>query len=103
MVHLITKIYHRREVFFYNFKRNMAGGAAGGFINRAFESMLKECSNKKNVALQTAIQTYIGSYLFFLSVCARGRTSDLVNSMPSVRSPSYLCISLCQFQPLCVF
>ncbi|KAH7856207.1 hypothetical protein Vadar_033926 [Vaccinium darrowii] len=39
----------------------MAGGAAGGFINRAFESMLKECSNKKNVALQTAIQTYIDS------------------------------------------
>ncbi|XP_058215944.1 brefeldin A-inhibited guanine nucleotide-exchange protein 5 isoform X3 [Rhododendron vialii] len=37
----------------------MAGGAAGGFVNRAFESMLKECSSKKLVALQTAIQKYL--------------------------------------------
>ncbi|MCD9560744.1 hypothetical protein HAX54_019535 [Datura stramonium] len=41
----------------------MAGGAAGGFITRALESMLKECSNKKCSALQIAIQSYIGSYL----------------------------------------
>lgn len=50
----------------------MAGGAAGGFINRAFESMLKECSSKKLVALQTAIQKYLGSSLFLsLTLCVR--------------------------------
>ncbi|RAL42676.1 hypothetical protein DM860_009183 [Cuscuta australis] len=37
----------------------MAGGAAGGFVTRAFESMLKECANKKYSSLQTAIQTYL--------------------------------------------
>lgn len=37
----------------------MAGGAAGGFVTRAFESMLKECAIRKYTALQTAIQTYI--------------------------------------------
>ncbi|KAI4335137.1 hypothetical protein L6164_013811 [Bauhinia variegata] len=36
----------------------MAGGAAGGFLSRAFESMLKECSGKKYPELQKAIQTY---------------------------------------------
>ncbi|KAL6565292.1 hypothetical protein OROGR_002243 [Orobanche gracilis] len=39
----------------------MAGGAAGGFMARAFESMLKECANKKYNALQSAIQTYLDS------------------------------------------
>lgn len=34
-------------------------GAAGGFVTRAFDSMLKECANKKYTALQTAIQTYL--------------------------------------------
>lgn len=34
-------------------------GAAGGFLTRAFESMLKECPNKKLTSLQTAIQTYL--------------------------------------------
>ncbi|CAI9090751.1 OLC1v1025581C1 [Oldenlandia corymbosa var. corymbosa] len=35
-------------------------GAAGGFLTRAFESMLKECAtNKKFTSLQTAIQTYL--------------------------------------------
>lgn len=38
----------------------MAGGAAGGFVSRAFEAMLKECSSKKYVALQTAVKTYLG-------------------------------------------
>lgn len=39
----------------------MAGGAAGGFVIRAFESMLKECSSaKKYPDLQKAIQSYIG-------------------------------------------
>ncbi|KAK4266036.1 hypothetical protein QN277_027011 [Acacia crassicarpa] len=38
----------------------MAGGAAGGFVTRAFESLLKECSSaKKYPELQKAIQTYI--------------------------------------------
>ncbi|KAL3654009.1 Brefeldin A-inhibited guanine nucleotide-exchange protein 5 [Castilleja foliolosa] len=39
----------------------MAGGAAGGFVERAFDSMLKECANKKFNALQSAIQTYLDS------------------------------------------
>ncbi|KAL9165509.1 hypothetical protein ABFS82_06G175400 [Erythranthe guttata] len=40
----------------------MAGGAAGGFVTRAFESMLKECANKKHsAALQSAIQAYYDS------------------------------------------
>ncbi|KAG1347145.1 brefeldin A-inhibited guanine nucleotide-exchange protein 5 [Cocos nucifera] len=34
-------------------------GAAGGFVTRSFESMLKECSGKKYATLQTAIQTYL--------------------------------------------
>lgn len=37
----------------------MAGGAAGGFVTRAFESMLRECSGKKYTALQTAVQAYL--------------------------------------------
>ncbi|KAL7148741.1 hypothetical protein ABFS83_06G199500 [Erythranthe nasuta] len=39
----------------------MVGGAAGGFVVRAFESMLKECGNRKYSALQSAIQTYLDS------------------------------------------
>ncbi|OMO86408.1 SEC7-like protein [Corchorus olitorius] len=35
--------------------------AAGGFVGRAFESMLKECSGKKHPDLQKAIQTYLDS------------------------------------------
>ncbi|GKD49748.1 hypothetical protein Tco_1278724 [Tanacetum coccineum] len=43
----------------------MAGGAAGGFVTRAFESMLKESSgNKKYTSLQTAIQSYLGLQFF---------------------------------------
>ncbi|KAL4561395.1 hypothetical protein LXL04_033561 [Taraxacum kok-saghyz] len=37
----------------------MAGGAAGGFLTRAFESMLKECSGKKYTSVQTAIRSYL--------------------------------------------
>ncbi|KAE8721996.1 Brefeldin A-inhibited guanine nucleotide-exchange protein 5 [Hibiscus syriacus] len=33
--------------------------AAGGFVSRAFESMLKECSSKKHPDLYKAIQTYL--------------------------------------------
>ncbi|KAE8687589.1 Brefeldin A-inhibited guanine nucleotide-exchange protein 5 [Hibiscus syriacus] len=33
--------------------------AAGGFVSRAFESMLKECAGKKHPDLQKAIQTYL--------------------------------------------
>ncbi|XP_024984145.1 brefeldin A-inhibited guanine nucleotide-exchange protein 5-like [Cynara cardunculus var. scolymus] len=39
----------------------MAGGAAGGFVTRAFESMLKECSGKKHNSIQTAIRAYLDS------------------------------------------
>ncbi|CAN6541337.1 unnamed protein product [Malus baccata var. baccata] len=39
----------------------MAGGAAGGFVTRAFEYMLKECSPKKHADLQKAIQAYLDS------------------------------------------
>ncbi|XP_021277449.1 brefeldin A-inhibited guanine nucleotide-exchange protein 5 [Herrania umbratica] len=35
--------------------------AAGGFVSRAFESMLKECAGKKYPHLQKAIQTYSDS------------------------------------------
>ncbi|KAL4180654.1 hypothetical protein AMTRI_Chr12g233700 [Amborella trichopoda] len=34
-------------------------GAAGGFVTRSFEWMLKECSGKKYGGLQKALQTYI--------------------------------------------
>ncbi|KAH6757481.1 HOPM interactor 7 [Perilla frutescens var. hirtella] len=37
----------------------MAGGAAGGFVTRAFESMLKECAYRKYTTLQSAIQAYL--------------------------------------------
>ncbi|KAI3739034.1 hypothetical protein L2E82_29391 [Cichorium intybus] len=37
----------------------MAGCAAGGFLTRAFESMLKECSGKKYSSIQTAIRSYL--------------------------------------------
>nr|XP_011461220.1 PREDICTED: brefeldin A-inhibited guanine nucleotide-exchange protein 5 [Fragaria vesca subsp. vesca] len=37
----------------------MAGGAAGGFVTRAYESMLKECLPKKHPDLQKAIQAYL--------------------------------------------
>ncbi|XP_010246071.1 PREDICTED: brefeldin A-inhibited guanine nucleotide-exchange protein 5 isoform X2 [Nelumbo nucifera] len=36
-------------------------GAAGGFITRSFESMLKECAGKKYGELQKAIQAYLDS------------------------------------------
>nr|GEV84373.1 brefeldin A-inhibited guanine nucleotide-exchange protein 5 [Tanacetum cinerariifolium] len=39
----------------------MAGCAAGGFLTRAFESMLKECSGKKYSSIQTAIRSYLDS------------------------------------------
>lgn len=49
-----------------NRKAEMAGGAAGGFVARAFESMLKECANKKYSALQSAIKTYLGTHFWKL-------------------------------------
>ena len=39
------------------------GGAAGGFVTRAFVSMLKECSARKYPELHKAIQTYTGYFL----------------------------------------
>lgn len=46
--------------------------AAGGFVTRAFESMLKECSGgKKYPALQKAIQAFLGLVLICLLNSAR--------------------------------
>ncbi|KAD5802636.1 hypothetical protein E3N88_13996 [Mikania micrantha] len=39
----------------------MAGGAAGGFLTRAFECMLKESSNKKYISFQNAIRSFLDS------------------------------------------
>ena len=38
-------------------------GAAGGFVTRAFEAMLKECSASRGkfAALQQSIQSYLGA------------------------------------------
>lgn len=40
--------------------------AAGGFMNRALESMLKECSGKKFPDLHKSIQTYLGEMFYFI-------------------------------------
>jgi len=58
-------------------QREKMAGAAGGFVTRAFEAILKECSGKKYTSLQTAIQSYLGllsthfalllDFCFFLS------------------------------------
>lgn len=39
--------------------------AAGGFVSRAFETMLKESGGKKFPDLQKAIQAYQGQISFF--------------------------------------
>jgi guanine nucleotide-exchange factor len=38
-------------------------GAAGGFVTRAFEAMLKECAANRGkfAALQQSIQSYLGA------------------------------------------
>nr|XP_043611760.1 brefeldin A-inhibited guanine nucleotide-exchange protein 5-like [Erigeron canadensis] len=59
----------------------MSGGAAGGFITRAFELMLKECSGKKYHSIKTAIRSYLGS-----SKANNQETSS--NSSSTVSSPS---------------
>lgn len=46
----------------------MAGGAAGGFVTRALDSMLKECSGKKFPELQKAINNYTGLFLNSLTL-----------------------------------
>jgi len=46
----------------------MAGGAAGGFVTRAFDSMLKECSGKKYPELHKAISNYTGFLLDSLTL-----------------------------------
>jgi len=72
----------------------MAGGAAGGFVTRAFDSMLKECSGKKFPELHKAIQNYTGFnhrslfqvisslsnafFIVFLFQCSTGRIGYLV-------------------------
>ncbi|KAL6010441.1 hypothetical protein ACLOJK_000873 [Asimina triloba] len=49
--------------------RHPMAGAAGGFVTRSFESMLKECSGKKYGTLQKAIQTYFGRTTIFPYYC----------------------------------
>ncbi|KAI3925687.1 hypothetical protein MKW92_017069, partial [Papaver armeniacum] len=53
-------------------------GAAGGFLTRAFESMLKECSPKKYGDLQKSIQSYLASP----EVPKDGQTVDGSQSIP---------------------
>lgn len=54
--------------------------AAGGFVSRAFESMLKECGGKKHPDLQKAIQSYFGSYKLDFYFCNKMIVSDRDNS-----------------------
>ncbi|KAL6565308.1 hypothetical protein OROGR_002259 [Orobanche gracilis] len=58
----------------------MAGGAAGGFMARAFESMLKECANKKYNALQSAIQTYLDSGKDFHQLSSIGEANQVLSA-----------------------
>ncbi|XP_073128744.1 brefeldin A-inhibited guanine nucleotide-exchange protein 5 [Henckelia pumila] len=58
----------------------MAGGAAGGFVTRAFESMMKECANKKYAALQSAIQTYQDSGKNFNQPPNIGETKEALST-----------------------
>ncbi|KAG8380377.1 hypothetical protein BUALT_Bualt06G0009100 [Buddleja alternifolia] len=68
----------------------MAGSAAGGFVTRAFESMLKECANKKYNTLQSAIQTYLDSGKDFNQQSSIGETEQALSaaSNQSVSSES---------------
>ncbi|XP_038699983.1 brefeldin A-inhibited guanine nucleotide-exchange protein 5-like isoform X2 [Tripterygium wilfordii] len=54
--------------------------AAGGFLNRAFESMLKECSGRKYPDLQKAIQTYLDSAKEVNQRSASGRSNQASSS-----------------------
>lgn len=58
----------------------MAGGAAGGFVTRAFESMVKECASKKYAALQSAIQTYQDSSKNFTQPANSGETKEALST-----------------------
>ncbi|PIN05244.1 Guanine nucleotide exchange factor [Handroanthus impetiginosus] len=61
----------------------MAGAAAGGFVARAFESMLKECANKKYNALQVAIQTYLDSGKDINQQANIGETKQALSAAPN--------------------
>ncbi|KAH6769452.1 HOPM interactor 7 [Perilla frutescens var. frutescens] len=60
----------------------MSGGAAGGLVERAFESMLKECSNKKYSTLQSAIQTYLDGGKNFNQQSNIGETEQALSAAP---------------------
>ncbi|CAI9269082.1 unnamed protein product [Lactuca saligna] len=62
----------------------MAGGAAGGFLTRAFESMLKECSGKKYSSIQTAIRSYLDTS----KATNQESTSSNSNKSPSTNDKS---------------
>ncbi|KAK4433109.1 Brefeldin A-inhibited guanine nucleotide-exchange protein 5 [Sesamum alatum] len=70
----------------------MAGRAAGGFVARAFESMLKECSHKKFNALQSAIQAYLDSGKDFNQQSNIGETKQ-VSAAASNQSGSSVSVS----------
>ncbi|KAL3650082.1 Brefeldin A-inhibited guanine nucleotide-exchange protein 5 [Castilleja foliolosa] len=63
----------------------MAGAAAGGFVTRAFESMLKECAIRKYNALQSAIQAYLDSGKDLNQQSNIGETKE---ALPEVSSQS---------------
>ncbi|XP_061361482.1 brefeldin A-inhibited guanine nucleotide-exchange protein 5 [Gastrolobium bilobum] len=62
----------------------MAGGAAGGFVTRAFDSMLKECSGKKYSELQKAIQNYTD----ITKEASQRKQSEANQAAPSAESGS---------------
>lgn len=62
----------------------MAGGAAGGFVTRAFDSMLKECSGKKFPELQKAIQNYTD----ITKEVSQRKESEANQAAPSAESAS---------------
>ncbi|RDY07326.1 Brefeldin A-inhibited guanine nucleotide-exchange protein 5, partial [Mucuna pruriens] len=62
----------------------MAGGAAGGFLTRAFDSMLKECSSRKFPELQKAIQNYTD----VMKEASQKKQSEANQAAPSAESGS---------------
>ncbi|KAL9325769.1 hypothetical protein ACSQ67_006414 [Phaseolus vulgaris] len=62
----------------------MAGGAAGGFVTRAFDSMLKECSGKKFPELHKAIQNYTD----ITKEVSQKKRSEVNQAAPSAESGS---------------
>ncbi|CAI0448209.1 unnamed protein product [Linum tenue] len=60
--------------------------AAGGFVNRAFDTILKECSGKKFPDLQKSIRTYLDSTKEITQKPKAGETSETDSSTGDVSS-----------------